>query len=352
MTVDEMRGRKLFVRLGVKVTKIWIDLGIPVPSGRWWLAGAAALVLAALVLVALAWLAELWPPDREFRDCDICPQVVVIPEGTFQMGSRRDDDEAEDDERPRHRVSVERFALGRYEVTRAEYAAFVSATGHDVSGGCAVMGYDAADDSLEWSIDETASWRNPGFSQGDNHPVVCVSWRDAQAFVEWLSRETGERYRLPSEAEWEYAARAGTATRRWWGDEPGVQQCEYANGGDATYEQQVLRRFSDGIWNGPAECTDGSARTALVGSFSPNDFGLHDVLGNVLEWVNDCWHETYAQAPADGSVWTSGGECGRRVLRGGSWTMDPRNLRSATRFMHSLEFRNDIAGFRVSRTLD
>ena len=350
----------MFVRLGVKVTKIWIDLGIPVPSGRWWLAGAAALVLAALVLVALAWLAELWPTDREFRDCDICPQMVVIPEGTFQMGSRRNDDEAKDDERPRHRVSVERFALGRYEVTRAEYAAFVSATGHDVPGGCYRRVYDPGETSF-WSEspDGAASWRSPGFAQGGDHPVVCVNWRDAKAFVEWLSRETGARYRLPSEAEWEYAARAGTATRRWWGDEAGAQQCEYANGQDATYEQMLRRRVRDRNWNGPAECTDGSAWTAPVGSFSPNDFGLHDVLGNVWEWVEDCWHETYARAPADGSAWTSGGECGRHVLRGGSWRSRPRHLRSANRdsgatggLWGATGGRLAFAGFRVSRTLD
>ena len=293
--------------------------------------------------------------DRDgevFRDCPACPEMVVIPAGAFWMGSRRDDDEANDSERPRHRVSVEPFALGRYEVTRAEYAAFVSVTGHDVSGGCEVLGYDADDRRIEWPRDGNASWRSPGFTQGGDHPVVCVNWRDAQAFVEWLSRETGARYRLPSEAEWEYAARAGTTTGRWWGDEAGTQQCEYANVADATYEQEVLRRFVDGDWNGGAECTDGSARTAPVGSFSPNDFGLHDVLGNVWEWVEDCWHETYARAPAGGSAWTSGGDCGRRVLRGGSWFDLPRFLRSANRLWSITGNRRGNAGFRVSRTLD
>ena len=301
-------------------------------------------------------LAELRRPGRVFRDCDACPEMVVIPAGAFQMGSRRDDDEADDDERPRHRVSVEPFALGRYEVTRAEYAAFVTATGHHVPGGCYVHGYTAVDNSTDvWSIelseDGTASWRSPGFAQGGDHPVVCVNWRDAQAFVEWLSRETGEQYRLPSEAEWEYAARAGTATRRWWGNEAGAQ-CEYGNGSDATYEQEVLRRFRDVNWNGPVECTDGSAWTAPVGSFSPNDFGLHDVLGNVKEWVEDCWHETYARAPADGSAWTSGGNCVRRVLRGGSWGDGPRRLRSAYRTWSGRGRLEDRTGFRVSRTLD
>ena len=323
-------------------------------SRRWWLAGAAALVLVALAGAGLAWragsAAPADPPDV-FRDCGTCPEMVVVPAGAFQMGSRRDDDEARNSERPRHRVSVEPFALGRYEVTREEYGAFVSATGHDVSGGCYEWGYDAEERNIVWPLDGTASWRNPGFAQGGDHPVVCVNWRDARAFVEWLSRETGERYRLPSEAEWEYAARAGTATRRHWGDEAGAQQCEYANGADATYEQ-MLRRFRDINWNGPVECTDGSVGTAPVGSFSPNDFGLHDVLGNVWEWVEDCWHETYARAPADGSAWTSGGECGRRVLRGGSWPDYPRYLRSANRYRNFTGIRPNNAGFRVSRTLD
>ena len=291
-------------------------------------------------------LAEWRRSGRLFRDCDACPEMVMIPAGTFMMGSPASEEGRDDDEGPRHEVTLRSpFALGRYEVTRAEYAAFVSATGHDMSGGCLVQGFRPFPFSdIELTRDENASWRSPGFAQGDDHPVVCVSWRDAQAFVEWLSRETGERYQLPSEAEWEYAARAGTATPRWWGD---AQQCEHANGGDATYEE-VLRRFrEDADWNA-AECTDGSAWTAPVGSFSPNDFGLHDVLGNVLEWVEDCWHGTYARAPADGSAWTSGGNCGRRVLRGGGWGTP--TLRSATRGWGGTSSRLGAAGFRVSRT--
>ena len=286
-----------------------------------------------------------------FRDCAACPEMVVIPAGTFMMGSPASEAGRYDDEGPRHQVTLGSFALGRYEVTRAEYAAFVSATGHDVSGGCHVLDYNADDRLYEWPHDENASWRSPGFSQGGDHPVVCVNWRDAQAFVDWLSRETGERYRLPSESEWEYAARAGTSTRRWWGDEAGAQQCEYANGGDATYEQEVLRRFVDADW-GVAECTDGSARTAPVGSFSPNDFGLHDVLGNVWEWVEDCWHNDYSGAPSDGTAWERGGNCGRRVLRGSSWLGYSRTLRSAARYRYATGARLGGAGFRVSRTLD
>ena len=250
------------------------------------------------------------PADGDvFRDCPSCPELVAIPAGTFRMGSDPDDDEALDRERPRHRVRVGRFALGRYEVTRREYRAFAEATG--------------ADDS----------WRDPGFAQGDRHPVVNVSWRDAQAYVQWLSRETGERYRLPSEAEWEYAARGGTTTRRYWGDSLS-SQCGYANGTVAS-------------------CDDGVARTAPVGSYAPNAFGLSDVLGNVWEWTDDCWHENYAgEPPDDGRAWTRGGDCGRRVLRGGSWYNLPRSLRSAARPWNLAGTRDAFTGFRVARTLD
>ena len=245
----------------------------------------------------------------EFRDCPSCPKMVAIPAGTFRMGSGPDDDEALDRERPRHRVRVGRFALGRYEVTRREYRAFAEATG--------------ADDS----------WRDPGFAQDDRHPVVNVSWRDARAYVQWLSRETGERYRLPSEAEWEYAARGGTTTRRHWGDSSS-SQCGYANGTVAS-------------------CDDGVERTAPVGSYAPNAFGLSDVLGNVWEWTDDCWHEDYAgEPPDDGRAWTRAGDCGRRVLRGGSWYNLPRSLRSAARPWNLAGTRDAFTGFRVARTLD
>ena len=245
----------------------------------------------------------------EFRDCPSCPEMVAIPAGTFRMGSGPDDDEALDRERPRHRVRVGRFALGRYEVTRREYRAFAEATG--------------ADDS----------WRDPGFAQDDRHPVVNVSWRDARAYVQWLSRETGERYRLPSEAEWEYAARGGTTTRRHWGDSSS-SQCGYANGTVAS-------------------CDDGMERTAPVGSYAPNAFGLSDVLGNVWEWTDDCWHADYAgEPPDDGRAWTRAGDCGRRVLRGGSWYNLPRSLRSAARPWNLAGTRDAFTGFRVARTLD
>ena len=238
-------------------------------------------------------------PGARFRDCDGCPELVVVPAGTFRMGSTR----GQADETPVHEARLDAFALGRYEVTRGEFQAFVTATGHE-SAGCSLV---HGDGRLDW--ERRASWRRPGFEQENDHPAVCVSWTDAQAYARWLSEETGARYGLPSEAEWEYGARANTAGERYWDGASGPQ-CAYANAGD--------RALGAGDWPLPVvNCTDGAARTAPVGSYGANGFGLHDVLGNVWEWTADCWHDDYRGAPADGSAWTRGGDCDRRVLRGG-----------------------------------
>ena len=271
-------------------------------------------------------------PRTVFRSCTDCPEMVVVPPGTLRMGSS----EGQGDERPVHNVGVGIFAMGRYEVTRGEYSSFVTATDH-ASAGCNVV--DRRGENLNW--DSRASWRNPGFAQSDDHPVVCVGWEDALAYARSLSTRTGERYRLPSEAEWEYAARAETATGRYW-DGGSTGQCGNANGGDRT----LLQRR--GSWTpGVATCTDGVVDTAQVGTYAPNAFRLHDMLGNVWEWVADCWHDNYQGAPADGSAWGDG-NCGRRVLRGGSWDTTPRGLRSANRYT-SGNSANNNAGFRVVR---
>ena len=274
-------------------------------------------------------------PGARFRDCDGCPELVVVPAGTFRMGSTR----GQADERPVHEARLDAFALGRYEVTRGEYQAFVIATGHR-SAGCSLVDGGGR---LAWN--RGASWRRPGFEQEDDHPAVCVSWTDAQAYVRWLSEETGARYGLPSEAEWEYGARANTAGERYWDGAAGPQ-CDYANAGD----RALLRGV--GGWPLPVvNCADGAARTAPVGSYGANGFGLHDVLGNVWEWTADCWHDDYRGAPSDGSAWTRRGDCGRRVLRGGSWETVPAGLRSANRFRNGDNRGAAMVGFRVARAL-
>ena len=255
-----------------------------------------------------------------FRDCRSCPEMVVIPAGTFRMGCVSGSDDCRDDEFPVHEVEVASFALAKHEVTRGQFRAFVSATGHNARG-CI-----AGDDNVR-------SWRDTDW-QEDDHPVVCLNWNDAQAYVRWLREETGERYRLPSEAEWEYAARAGTTTPWFWSDRA-EDRCEYATGRDS----------DDG-------CDDGWERTAPVGSFRANGFGLHDMAGNAEEWVEDCWHDDYYGAPRDGSAWTHGGDCDRRVMRGGAWWFTPGGLRSANRVRWVHDIRSDRFGFRVARPPD
>jgi formylglycine-generating enzyme required for sulfatase activity len=293
-----------------------------------------------------------YEPGDEFRDCDDCPLMVVVPAGSFTMGSTEAErkwaveqgakQEWVDQEKPQHRVTIEQpFAVGKYEVTRDQFAAFVQATGHDASGGCWEYTADG------WKENASLSWRSPGFEQTDRDPVVCVSWDDAKAYVAWLSETTtGRRYRLPSEAEWEYAARAKTATMRPWGDDRDNRAgCAYANGADLTAKDKLG-------WSPTMDCRDGQVYTAPVGSYSANDFGLHDVIGNAWEWVEDCWNDSYeaSERPDDGSAWTAG-DCSRRVLRGGSWSVGPGFLRSADRFRLSSGGRLSDSGFRVARTL-
>ena len=276
--------------------------------------------------------------DR-FRDCPDCPEMVVVPAGSYRMGSPSYEQGRQDHEGPVHEVTIAApFAIGRYEVTVAEFGRFVDETGYSAANSC--YAYEGG----KWESRAGRGWRNPGFGQSGRHPVACVNWNDAQAYAAWLSRETGEKYRLPSESEWEYAARAGTATARYWGEgESG--QCRHANGADAS----VKERYSDLNWT-VASCRDGHVHTAPVGSFAANGWGLHDMLGNVWEWTEDCWNGSYAGAPSDGSAWEYG-ECARRVLRGGSWSSGPSYLRAAYRSRSATGDRGSISGFRVARTL-
>ena len=273
--------------------------------------------------------------DR-FRDCSECPEMVVVPAGSYRMGSPSYEQRRQEDEGPVHEVTIAPFAIGRHEVTVAGFERFVDATGYSAGNSC---------ETFEGGEERAGrGWRNPGFGQSGRHPVACVNWNDAQAYVEWLSRETGEEYRLPSESEWEYAARAGTVTAWHWGDESG--QCRYANGLDASMEE----RYPGWDEYLGAACHDGHAHTAPVGSFAANGWGLHDMLGNVWEWTEDCWNGSYAGAPSNGSAWEDG-DCAVRVLRGGSWFNSPSVLRAAVRSGNTSGYRINLFGFRVARTL-
>ncbi|MDP6591226.1 MAG: formylglycine-generating enzyme family protein [Alphaproteobacteria bacterium] len=300
------------------------------------------ILAAACVIVSGNARADGPGVGETFRDCPECPEMVVVPAGEFMMGSPEGEGHWYGDEGPAHGVSVQQpFAIGKYEVTRAQYAAFVKAIGLR-SKECYVASAEG------WKLDGSNDWRSPGFPQTDTDPVVCVRYKDTKAFAEWLSRETGHAYRLPSEAEWEYAARAGTTTEHYWGASAD-EACRYAN----VLDESAQEKYPDD-WD-IHECRDGHVHTSPVGSFSPNAFGLYDMLGNVSEWVEDCWYKNYWSAPKDASVWTVG-DCSVRVIRGGNWRDgnwdgDSSNVRSAKRGYHMLETRASFLGFRVTRTL-
>jgi formylglycine-generating enzyme required for sulfatase activity len=291
-------------------------------------------------------------PGQIIKDCADCPEMVMIPAGSFEMGSPDGEKDRWPDGRegPVHKVAIGyTFALGKHELTRGEFARFVNASSYKTqaerSQGCFAW------DGKAWALDASKNWRNPGFAQADNHPVVCVSWNDAQAYLAWLNEKVpGKAFRLPSEAEWEYAARAGQGGKRFpWGDDLNYSQiCEFANGMDmdTTGKAKV-----PGVTWTAASCSDGYAYTAPAGSLKPNAFGLYDMHGNAWEWVQDQYHENYQGAPADGSAWVSGGEQARRVLRGGAWYYDPRILRSAGRIRYAPDGRIYDAGMRIARTL-
>jgi len=280
-------------------------------------------------------------PGDSFKDCDVCPEMVVVPAGTFLMGSPSyEKGRNAKREGPVHRVRIERpFAIGKFEVTKAEYAEFVTTTGYSGGSSC-----KTTDGTGKWEDRSGRSWHDPGYRQSDREPVVCVSWQDASAYLEWLSRKTGKTYRLPSEAEWEYAARAGTTTARSWGEAADLA-CRFANVHDQT--SASTNNFS----HSAHECDDGFPQTAPVGSYSPNAFGLHDMIGNVGEYVEDCWTESYTGAPADGSARLDG-DCTKRIIRASSWSKSPAFARSAGRAGADSADRYDNDGFRVALPLD
>jgi formylglycine-generating enzyme required for sulfatase activity len=275
------------------------------------------------------------------------PALAVIPLGTFEMGSVDRERGRREDEGPRHAVAITRaFALGVTEVTVSEYRRFVEATGYQ--GDAEKQGqagyYDEANGRISLAPDVTwqKDYRNE-MAPGEL-PVVHVSWNDALAYVTWLGTRTGHNYRLPSEAEFEYALRAGSATPYWWGEGNPTRLLENLTGdGDRSPSKRSwtksFPRYNDGFW-GPAP----------VKHFAANPFGLYDLAGNVSEWVDDCWHDSYLRAPVDGSSWVNKG-CARRVVRGGSWGSSPEQVRSASRIASPVEVPSPRIGFRVARDL-
>lgn len=252
-----------------------------------------------------------------FKDLDVGPEMVVIPDGSFIMGSPEAEERRRENEGPQHKVTFAKpFAVGRFAVTFDEWDACAA------DGGC--NGYKPADE---------------GWGRG-LQPAINVSWDDAKAYIDWLAKKTGKPYRLLSEAEWEYVARAGSSTAFWWGNSISPHQANYGS---------VLADVF-GFLSPKPSTGEPRQRTSAVNSFEPNPWGLYQVHGNVWEWTQDCYHDSYDGAPTDGSAWISGGYV-TRVARGSSWVDVPDLLRSASRTGGPSDTRGRGIGFRVARTL-
>jgi formylglycine-generating enzyme required for sulfatase activity len=293
-----------------------------------------------------------YKPGQVFADrfVDIpgqAPSMVVVPTGSFRMGAPDNEDGRQDAETPQHDVTIAKgFAMARTAITVGQFREFVRASGYQPDssklGGASV--YDEGTGAMR--DDPNASWQDDyvGKSADNRLPVVNISWADAKAYADWLSQRTGKTYRLPSESEFEYALRAGTTTRYWWGDAAPSHKVENLTGGSDRSPSgrrwsNAFAGYRDGFW-GPAPAM----------SFSPNPFGLYDMGGNVSEWVQDCWHDSYLRAPRDGSAWINPG-CSTRVVRGGSWGSSPDQVRSSYRQGAEASVRSGRVGFRVLREL-
>ncbi|MFL6757822.1 MAG: formylglycine-generating enzyme family protein [Sphingomicrobium sp.] len=279
-----------------------------------------------------------------FHDCDGCPEMIVVPAGTFRIGSPPDEPGRRDNEGPQKEIRIARpFAVGRYEVTRQQYEAFLRDTNHPVSGNCMTDRRKPG----TWALDAATNFHDPGFAQSGNHPAACISWNDAKAYIAWLNAKVGGGYRLLTEAEWEYVARAGSTTAYPWGAhiEDG---CTYMNG----FDRVIVEEKGD-LYKGEAvsfaNCSDRYLNTSPVGSYAPNGFGIYDLIGNLAEWVEDCSTQTYAGMQSDGT--SENGDCTKRMVRGGSWGTQPRQLRSAERIRNSPTDVDDSIGIRIAKTL-
>lgn len=313
----------------------------------------AALALMIAPSAALSGARTTAALDQPFQDCSHCPQMVVVPAGSFLMGSAANDPGHDLLESPEHLVTVPRFAAGRYDVTLAEWAYFASITRRPLVTGCQWTGKPGPQG------EKASSWRDLGFSQTGLDPVVCVTWRDAKDYTAWLSHRTGKKYRFLSEAEWEYAARAGTTTPYWWGV---GDTHEHANHG------------TEKCCGGAQSGRDKWIKTSPGNAFPPNPFGLFDMSGNVLQWVEDCFSPSYTGLPTDGSAYTTAtnisatgdlkdlsgtSTCNYRVVRGGDWADQTRWIRSASRSFAPppgpgsdlSAYRSGGVGFRVARSI-
>jgi formylglycine-generating enzyme required for sulfatase activity len=279
--------------------------------------------------------------DDSFRECDDCPLMIVVPAGEFQMGA--EGGEPGRYEGPVHTVTIRRpFAVGVFELTNAEYGAFVEATGHQSGENCRIW-------AGQMPVETPGrSWSDPGYGRPPrpDEPVACINWNDAKAYAAWLAEVTGEPYRLLSEAEWEYVARGNTPKKRYtWGDaeEPA---CDYAN----LFDQSATKAETPRPFK-PVNCDDGYVQIAPVGQFRANVFGVHDILGNVWEWVEDCYVMTYLDSQTTEQAQVKHG-CDRRGVRGGSWSTVVDRQRPEFRGRDPVELTTQIFGTRIARDLE
>jgi formylglycine-generating enzyme required for sulfatase activity len=295
--------------------------------------------------VPLSYQSEMALVEKDrFKECAACPELVIVPSGEYMMGSLGDELDRTNNEGPQHRVKIpQRFAVGKLMVTLGEFEKFVNETDYATGDKCFTLEDNKAEDRTG------RSFRNPGFKQDGTHPVVCINWDDAKAYVAWLSKKTGKLYRLLSESEWEYVARAGTKTPFWWSSSISTDDANYD--GNSTYG-------SDGSKG------EYRQKTVPADMFKPNPWGLYQVSGNVFEWVEDCWNDSYQHAPSDDGIRMAGnwagrsdtdvraGGCSRRVRRGGAWNVSAKMLRSAYRESRPALVRGSNVGLRVARTLN
>lgn len=316
---------------------------------------AIGIVLAALPASAMAADAAAGKkPGETFQDCPECQTMVVIPAGKFLIGSPEEERVREavpgtfgDHEKPQREITFAKpFAIATTETTRKNYAVFVKETNRPVPTEC--FDYNKEEDSWGGTKGKIVNWQNPGFEQTDDHPVVCQSWQDATDYAAWMSKKTGQKYRLASESEWEYAARGGTTTARPWGDSV-TPICTKA----AIMTSGTYAAIGNGdSWTDELICSSTKAWTIPVATFDPNPWGVYDMLGNVWEWVADCAAADHSTLPQDGKPQTTGGNCEERLSKGGAYHSRTWLARPATRGGGQSGVNRPVAaGIRIVREL-
>ncbi len=288
--------------------------------------------------------------DSIFTDCSNCPEMVIIPSGSVYIGSYKEEIGRKRAERERVKATISKaFAMAKTEVTLSQFRTFMKETKYTSvvpeRDGKPLAGCNYYD-GKSYGYIASHNWKNPGYPQREDAPVVCVSWSDAKAYADWLSKKTGRQYRIPSTVEFEYASRAGSTSPWFWGTNP-EKACEYANIGDRAFANHFPSRPS-------FPCNDGYVFTSSVAKFKPNAFGLYDMVGNAWEWTNDCFKIDLSNAPVDGSTWAKkeDSDCIYRTPKGGSWISGIAWSRAAVRSRDQAHYKSFMLGFRVAATVD